>query len=129
MTSDQGPVHVDFGSLTCAEPAGVRLATIGFWKNAKKHPLTNTVALAGLTIAGTLTPAELYTIPECERWQRGSNSGPAAGRSAPEPAAALCQRHQADARSQTPGLLEHQQPQPPDVGESSLRVGNTATFG
>ena len=63
MSSDQGPVHVDFGSLTCAEPAGACPATIGFWKNAKKHPFPPTVALAGLTIAGvTYTPANLYTI-------------------------------------------------------------------
>jgi hypothetical protein len=63
MTTDQGPVHVDFGSLTCAEPAGACPATIGFWKNTKKHPFPAVVQASGLTIGGVhYTAKQLLTI-------------------------------------------------------------------
>lgn len=38
-------------------------ATIGFWKNEKKHPFPDSVQLSGLTIGGvTYSKADLYTI-------------------------------------------------------------------
>jgi len=63
MTTDQGEVHVDFGSLMCTAPSGGCPATIGFWKNVKKHPFPPVVAAGGLTIGGvTYTPKQLLTI-------------------------------------------------------------------
>ena len=47
----------------CTPPPGGCPATIGFWKNAKKHPFPDAVQSGGLTIAGvTYSAADLYTI-------------------------------------------------------------------
>jgi hypothetical protein len=63
MTTDQGPVPVDFGSLTCSAPSGGCPATIGFWKNSKKHPFPPIVQASGLTIGGVhYTAKQLLTI-------------------------------------------------------------------
>lgn len=61
-SSMQGPIPLDFGPITCAAPGGCP-ATIGFWKNAKKHPFPAAVKMSGLMIGGvTYTAADLYTI-------------------------------------------------------------------
>jgi hypothetical protein len=50
-------------TLTCRVGGTGCPATIGFWKNEKKHPFPNSVQSAGLTIAGvTYTESDLYTI-------------------------------------------------------------------
>ena len=47
-------------TLTCG---GACPATIGFWKNERKHPFPNSVQTTGLTIAGvTYSKSDLYTI-------------------------------------------------------------------
>lgn len=50
-------------TLTCHVGGTGCPATIGFWKNEKKHPFPNSVQSAGLTIAGvTYSQSDLYTI-------------------------------------------------------------------
>ena len=54
------PIAFNPVSLTCG---GACPATIGFWKNEKKHPFPDDVQTNGLTIAGvTYSKADLYTI-------------------------------------------------------------------
>jgi len=62
--SFQGPFDLGtVGTLTCGAPAGGCPATIGFWKNKKKHPFPDSVQLSGLTIGGvTYSAADLYLI-------------------------------------------------------------------
>jgi hypothetical protein len=62
--SFQGPVDLgQIGTLDCPAPAGGCPATIGFWKNKKKHPFPTSVQSSGLTIGGvTYSAADLYLI-------------------------------------------------------------------
>jgi hypothetical protein len=61
----QNTVAITFTAvtLTCHVGGTGCPATIGFWKNEKKHPFPSSVQTAGLTIAGvTYTESDLYTI-------------------------------------------------------------------
>ena len=61
----QNTVSIVFtpGTLTCHLGGTGCPATIGFWKNEKKHPFPNGVQSAGLTIGGVAySKSDLYTI-------------------------------------------------------------------